>query len=180
MNRSWSAPAAGLPLELQRVGGQVYPPALPRPPGAAQVTKVGQPSLPIGSLFSSSGVFAWNGDSFESQDEENRKDGFGKMTYRSNTEGEEDEDAPDENAVPCDATYLGHYSAGKRGCQANEPDFRRALDRSPLSPLAASPQAASPLAASPPPTPSAVPVPRLTRSCSSSLPDWALFAEPVT
>jgi len=62
-------------------------------------------------------VFKKHGDSYEGKYEENRKHGFGKMIYRNNIA--EDEDPPDENAPPRGGSYLGHYTAGLRGCGPN-------------------------------------------------------------
>jgi len=58
------------------------------------------------------------GDTYEGQYEENRKHGMGKMIYRNNTTGEDEEAEPEENAVPRGGSYLGAFSAGMRGCNA--------------------------------------------------------------
>eukprot|EP00439_Symbiodinium_sp_Y106_P065686 s312_g10.t1 len=60
-------------------------------------------------------VFKKTGDSYEGKYEENRKHGFGKMTYRNNVGEEEDADPPDENAPPRGGSYLGNFTAGLRG-----------------------------------------------------------------
>mmetsp|Transcript_44074 Transcript_44074/g.71417 ORF Transcript_44074/g.71417 Transcript_44074/m.71417 type:complete len:270 (-) Transcript_44074:177-986(-) len=103
----------------------------PRQDGSQQFTGQGRAQYLNGDgydgtyvegLRTGKGLYAFkkNGDTYEGQYEENRKHGFGKMTYRSNTGGEEEEEAPDENAAPRGGTFLGQFSAGMRGCQAND------------------------------------------------------------
>ena len=65
-------------------------------------------------------VFKKFGDTYEGKYEENRKHGFGKMSYGSKIE--EDDEPPDENAPPRGGTYLGNFTAGQRGCKANAVD----------------------------------------------------------
>ncbi|CAE8737629.1 unnamed protein product [Polarella glacialis] len=74
----------------------------------------------VEGLRTGKGVYTFkkHGDTYEGQYEENRKHGFGKMTYRD-IAGEEDEE-PEENAVPRGGTFLGQFSAGMRGCQSAE------------------------------------------------------------
>lgn len=65
-------------------------------------------------------VFAKNGDSYEGFYEENKKHGFGKMTYTSKTGEEEEGEEPDPEKPPRGGTYLGYYAAGKRGATSAE------------------------------------------------------------
>mmetsp|Transcript_168429 Transcript_168429/g.323691 ORF Transcript_168429/g.323691 Transcript_168429/m.323691 type:complete len:262 (+) Transcript_168429:103-888(+) len=60
-----------------------------------------------------------NGDCYEGHYEENKKHGFGKMTYSSKY-GDEEEDAGDEPKPLRGGTFLGYYTAGRRGCGERE------------------------------------------------------------
>jgi len=59
-------------------------------------------------------TFAKSGDKYEGDYSENAKHGFGKITYL-NKKGDDD-DGDEENQVERGGTYLGHFSAGMRGC----------------------------------------------------------------
>jgi len=63
---------------------------------------------------SSKGYYAFkkNGDSYDGYYELNEKHGFGKMTYRSNKN--EDDEAAEEDAAPRGGEYLGFNKKGKR------------------------------------------------------------------
>lgn len=55
-----------------------------------------------------------NGDMYEGHYEENKKHGFGKMTYTSKY-GDDEGDEPDEPRPPRGGTYLGYFTGGLRG-----------------------------------------------------------------
>lgn len=101
----------------------------PREEGSQNFTGIGRAAYLNGDgyngtyvegLRTGQGVYTFKkfGDTYEGQYEENRKHGFGKMTYRNNTGGEEEEEAAEEAAVPRGGSYLGHWCAGMRGCKA--------------------------------------------------------------
>lgn len=76
----------------------------------------------VEGLRAGKGVYTWKkfGDTYEGQYEENKKHGFGKMTYRNNLPEGEEEPADGEENVQRGGTYLGNFSAGLRGCQADQ------------------------------------------------------------
>lgn len=74
----------------------------------------------VEGLRKGKGTYTWkkNGDSYDGHWNENRKHGFGKMTYSTKTGEEEGDAEPEEGAPLRGGTYLGHYTAGLRGCNA--------------------------------------------------------------
>lgn len=61
-------------------------------------------------------TFGKNGDRYEGYYEENKKHGFGKMSYTSKIVTEDGADPPDP-PPPREGTYLGYFSGGIRGRQ---------------------------------------------------------------
>lgn len=69
------------------------------------------------------GVYTWKktGDCYEGFYEENKKHGFGRMTYTSKSgAGEEEEAEEGEEAKGREGSFVGYFAAGKRGCRATD------------------------------------------------------------
>jgi len=60
-------------------------------------------------------TFGKNGDKYEGYYEENKKHGFGKMTYTSKSGADDADPPPDDKPSMREGTYLGYFSAGMRG-----------------------------------------------------------------
>jgi len=70
----------------------------------------------VEGVRSSKGVykFAKTGDSYEGFYELNKKQGFGKMTYRNQKQAEEEEEEEEQQGPVRGGTYLGYHKAGHR------------------------------------------------------------------